>query len=143
MYICTYVLAFVNFSSPSAHDTARLSLIWMHVHVYLYRPVEKTCLIKFQDIFDALKDVLCPPGEDDVTSQQLALEKDPQLPGVESHQQQQQQRTSQLLLLYSQCLSSFVPCFSSAMEEREGERKRERESGELSPPATHILQILM
>jgi hypothetical protein len=105
------------------------------------RPVEKSYLIGFQDLFDALKDVLCPPKSDEDDP-----EENQQLPGgaggngVESLQQLQwQQRISQLLLLYSQCLSSFVCCFSHSMK---GER--ERESGELSLPVnTHILQILM
>ena len=108
------------------------------------RPVEKSCLIKFQDLFDVLKDVLCPPhsDEDDPKQLELETEENQQLQaGVESFQQlQQQQRTPQLLLLYSQCLSSFVTCFSHSMKERE--RERERVSGEPSLPATHVLEIL-
>ena len=111
------------------------------------RPVEKSCLIKFQDLFDALKDVLCPPESEEDDLKQLELETEEKQPiplpgraGVESFKQQlqQRQRTTQLLLIYSQCLSSFVWCFSHSMKE-----ERERESGELSLPATHIVQILM
>ena len=103
----------------------------------MYRPIEKSCLVKFQDIFAALKDALCPhtPNKDDDTKQ-LEPEQNQQLlfgAGVES---QRQQKTSQLLLLYSQCLSSFVSCFNHAVKEK-------GENGEFSPPVTHVLQILM
>ena len=103
------------------------------------RPVEKSCLVKFQDLFDALKDVLCPPADEDDTKQQESVPSQ-QLPGgagVESLQEQRQ-RTAHLLLLYSQCLSSFVWCFSNVLKE-----ERERERGERSLPTTHILQILL
>ena len=78
--------------------------------MYMHRPVEKSCLVKFHDLFAALKDVLCSVDEDDAPSK--------------------------LLLLYSQCLASYVSCFSNAM-------KGESEDGELSPPVTYALLILM
>ena len=99
------------------------------------RPVEKSSLLKFQDLFDALKDILCPPDEDD--AKQLELEQNQHLPR-DRGESQQQQKISQLLLLYAQCLSSFVSCFSNAVKDG-----RERENGDLSLPDTHILQILM
>ena len=103
----------------------------------MYRPVEKSCLSKFQDLFAALKDVLCPhtPDEDDDTEHLEPDENQQLLPGagVES---QHQQKASQFLLLYSQCLSSFVLCFSHATKEK-------GDSEEFSLPDTHILQILM
>ena len=117
-----------------------------HYPIATCRPVDKSCLVKFQDLFDALKDVLRPPESEEDDLEQLELETEEEQPiplpgraGVESFQQLQlQQRTSQLLLVYSQCLSSFVWCFSHSMKE-----ERERESRELSLPATHIVQILM
>ena len=118
-----------------------------HHPIATCRPVDKSCLVKFQDLFDALKDVLCPPESEGDDLKQLELETEEKQPiplpgraGVESFKQQlqQQQRISHLLLIYSQCLSSFVWCFSHSMKE-----ERERESGELSLPATHIVKILM
>jgi hypothetical protein len=128
IYVCAYTCVLI-YCLLDAYYTCTLSMIPNAT----CRPVEKSCLVRFQDIFDALKDVLCPPESDPEENQQL-----PRGNGVESLQQLQSQRISQLLLLYSQCLSSFVCCFSHSMK---GER--ERESGELSLPATHILQILM
>lgn len=130
------------------YNTCTIAFKTYHYPIATCRPAEKSCLVKFQDLFDALKEVLCPPEfEDDPEQLELETEENQQLhvpggAGVESFQQlQQQQRTPQLLLIYCQCLSSFVWCFSHSTKE-ERERERERMSGELSLPATHILEIL-
>ena len=76
--------------------------------LFMLRPVVNTFLVKLQDLFFALKDVLA--GEASL------------------------QKTSQLLLLFSQCLSSSVACLNNVSQEEQGRV--------CSPPLTDVLELV-